>query len=422
MNRNMLSALIIALSVLSGVARAQTADLNKFSVNPATSTAPARGQGGIDVLVNGISADGSVIVGSFRDANKVEHAYRWTESGGAQDLGTMGGTSASATGASADGSVIVGDFRDGHGVVHVFRWSESRGAEDLGAMGGDVKALSVGVSADGSVIVGIVFNWTANLEHAFRWTQSAGAQSLDTPGQNQSIRGVSADGSVIVGSFFGPLEDGTGNSAAEAAAVDAATVDLGAMGRIAAARAPQIVENVYRWTAAGGTQNLGTLGMSGQEAWVTGVSADGSAIVGNFTDTQGHGRAQVHRWTASGGAENLGSLGIVTPPNRAFAWGVSADGSVIGGVIDTAQKISHVVRWTQSGGAQDLGAIMGIWSGLTGGGVSADGSVVAGNFMDLDHGSAGAVLVGHAFRWTRSGGTQDLSSTCSRQGVGKRSI
>jgi len=67
--------------------------------------------GGSSSFANGISADGSVIVGySYKtgDGTGNYHAFKYIGST-MTDLGTLGGTSSSAFGVSADGSVIVGD-------------------------------------------------------------------------------------------------------------------------------------------------------------------------------------------------------------------------------------------------------------------------------------------------------------------------
>lgn len=76
-----------------------------------------------------VSADGSVIVGCFRDAHHFSDVYRWTRSGGAQDLGIK---QAQPTGVSADGSEIVGYISDEPWRQRAFRWTKSGGARDLG--------------------------------------------------------------------------------------------------------------------------------------------------------------------------------------------------------------------------------------------------------------------------------------------------
>jgi len=149
----------------------------------------------------------------------------------------------------------------------------------------------------------------------------------------------------------------------------------------------------FRWTAAGGMQDLGTLGGWGSAAY--GVSADGSVVVGEAQNAAGHGRA--FRWTPVGGMQDLGTLG----GNRSVAWGVSADGSVVVGGAQNAAGQWRAFRWTEASGMQDLGTLDGYNSAATG--VSADGSVVVGVAWN-DAGDR------RAFRWTEASGMQDLGT------------
>ncbi|MGQ9881823.1 MAG: PEP-CTERM sorting domain-containing protein, partial [Armatimonadota bacterium] len=143
----------------------------------------------------GVSADGSVVVGWAQDASGSPRAFRWTASGGMQDLGTLGGYYSAATDVSADGSVVVGRIPYGY-YYHAFRW-ENGVTQDLGTLGG-YYSTATGVSADGSVVVG----WAKDASgywRAFRW-ENGGMQDLGTLGGYYSeANDVSADGSVVVG-------------------------------------------------------------------------------------------------------------------------------------------------------------------------------------------------------------------------------
>jgi probable HAF family extracellular repeat protein len=341
MNRKALIALVIATSLGSnGATRVQAAELNKSTPGASSS-----------MRVTAVSADGSVIVGNYHDASHHWDVYRWTQAGGAQDLGI---SHAQANGVSADGSVVVGSIGDVHWNEHAFRWTQAGGVRDLGTSWSWTRATRV--SADGSVIVGY-FRDAHNVSHLFRWTEAGGAQDL---GMTRAwVTGVSADGSMMVGYF----QDANNAS------------------------------HVFRWTQSGGAQDLGIVG--GSSTSVSAVSADGSATAGEFADVPGD--PHVYRWTQSGGAVDLGSMG----GKWAQVTGLSADGSVIVGEFADAQGVHHAYRWTQSGGAVSVGTMGWKWTQVAG--VSADGSVIVGDFTDANG-------VHHAYRWTQSGGAQDLGN------------
>jgi probable HAF family extracellular repeat protein len=137
-------------------------------------------------------------------------------------------------------------------------------------------------------------------------------------------------------------------------------------------------------------QDLGTLpGGYWSEAY--GVSADGAVVVGA---SDGY----AFRWTAAGGMQDLGTLS----GGRSEAYAVSADGAVVVGWAWNAAWQPRAFRWTASGGMQDLGTLGGLASWAYG--VSADGSVVVGWADD----AAGQE---RAFRWTASRGMEDLNTT-----------
>jgi probable HAF family extracellular repeat protein len=75
-------------------------------------------------------------------------------------------------------------------------------------------------------------------------------------------------------------------------------------------------------------------------------------------------------------AQRLIWLGTLPGGNWSAATGVSADGSVVVGVARNAAWQQRAFRWTAARGMQDLGTLGG--SGSVAYGVSADGSVVVG--------------------------------------------
>jgi uncharacterized membrane protein len=284
----------------------------------------------------GVSADGSVVVGSSGN-----QAFRWTQSSGLAGLGFLpGGGSSSAAGVSADGSVVVGEsFAPAipippyyYSVLQAFRWTQAEGMRSL-----TVGSSASGVSADGSVVVGTLYA-PKFFSEALVWTSGI-IQGLRTyPYLESSAHGVSADGSVVVGS---------------------------------ARSFTSSITEAFRWTQAAGLQVLGLLpGNSFSSA--SAVSADGSVIVGQSGD-------EAFVWNSIQGMQGLGFL-----PGNSFssASAVSADGSVIVG-----QSGGEAFVWSSTQGMQSLTDVLiaaGVGN-LTGWGlanamaISADGYTVVGH-------------------------------------------
>jgi uncharacterized membrane protein len=145
-----------------------------------------------------ISADGAVVVG-----DDVGGAVRWTSSAGTQVIAADPYTS--ARGVSADGSTVVGGTY--YGNRGAFRWTEAGGLQSLGSLS-EYSDWAFAVSADGSVIVG-------GSDPAFIWDAAHGMRSLrgvlvDELGLNldgwnlRYATGISADGLTIVGRGVNP--------------------------------------------------------------------------------------------------------------------------------------------------------------------------------------------------------------------------
>ncbi|MGH7131482.1 MAG: GC-type dockerin domain-anchored protein [Phycisphaerales bacterium] len=177
----------------------------------------------------------------------------------------------------------------------------------------------VGSSLDDSTLVGT--EGTPGLERAFRWTSAGSTALLPLPDDDVASRGhgVSHDGNTAVGMIEGPT-----------------------FGRRA-----------YRWTPAGGTQPLAGNAAPFVQGAATGVSADGTTIIGG-RDPMSY--LPAWRWTSSG-LNRLGS-GL-----RAWRWTSSA--------LDTVLAAPAGAQW-----------------GTVALGVSGDGSLVVGAAGSLGGGEA----------------------------------
>src|SRR5919109_1176459 len=240
----------------------------------------------------GVSGDGKVVVGQLSRLGSDTRAFRWTASAGMQDLPSSPPEflSGDALDVSADGNSVVGLF----GFAE--RWTATGGLEDLGSFS------SRGISSDGQVVVG-------NNAHAVRWTPTGGIQDLGTvdgtestvPGTQSFADDASGSGSVVVGQ----------------------------------SRDRDGFWKAFRWTAATGMRDIGTLG--GPMAAAYNVPDDGSVVVGRALTSSSSASDRAFRWTTKKGMQNLQQLlqnAGVTSVNGWIllgATGVSADGTVIVG-------------------------------------------------------------------------------------------
>jgi probable HAF family extracellular repeat protein len=253
-----------------------------------------------------ISGDGKIVVGNIFDEYPDRSVFTWTQSEGMKRLSGCSCVSFdTADDVSFDGSVIVGRMATASG-YHAYRWTSGTGAIDLGFLpGGSGESDALGVSYDGSVVVGT--SATDKYFQAFRWTQQDGMVPLGERSNRggSSANAVSADGSVVVGDDLDGAAMWTVHAGTVATTrLGAATArDISADGRVVvgasfvAGAGPNgtVGDEASRWTEQSGMQSIPTilerLGVN-LEGWklsfATGVSADGSVIVGSGINPDGN--------------------------------------------------------------------------------------------------------------------------------------
>jgi len=316
----------------------------------------------------GVSGDGTVVVGGLLDDGDSEPAFRWDESAGLAALTLLpGATTSVARGVNADGSVIVGTSFDGT-TRSAVRWVEGAGVSSLGTLVGGGDSEATAVNADGSKIAGFALD-SSGYRRAFRWSEGTGLENLGTlaGGDASWARAIDADGGVIVGGASVPSSVIGGTS------------------------------HAFRWLEGSGMTDLGVLdGLDWSEAY--GVNADGSVVVGQSQSLEGY---RAFRWVAGSGMTDLGTL---SGGSESTATAVSADGSVVVGQSDDTSGALYAFRWASGTGMESLGTLTGgSWSTATD--VSDDGTIVVG--------TSGSSAGDRAFIWRASdtGGTlEDLAN------------
>ncbi|HEY2841135.1 MAG TPA: hypothetical protein VGJ26_18410 [Pirellulales bacterium] len=297
-----------------------------------------------------LSGNGTTVVGVAEDTvNLVGRAARWTAGTGVQDIGPGDASlSSSANGVSADGSVVVGSF--GNSTAEAFRWTAASGVVAMGFLPGGNFSIASEVNGNGSVIVGQAND--ATTLRAFAWSAATGMQALPiAPGFDftYGAASVSADGTVIVGTnanqggvssadrayrytSAGGYQDlgvqpGFFRSAASNVSGDGLTV----VGLSQSFPGFSTVIGAFRWTQSTGLVPL--FFDDEVSSYANAVNYDGSRIVGVSIGATG---SRAVMWTSTLGSVDLNTylptLGVnLSGWNLTGASGISYDGSVISG-------------------------------------------------------------------------------------------
>lgn len=270
--------------------------------------------------------------------------------------------------------------------------------------------VPMAMSSDATVLAGSGIVPGLNPQAAI-WPLSDPFPYYVIAGERSNFQALNQDGRVAVGSiviaglsqaarwdngsWFQPLgvgTDGATQSYASGVSADGSVVVGWLTWGGAMERRP------FRWTQATGIQTLSGF-ESHSFALATGISGDGNVVVGDIYSGVAV-TPHAYRWTASGGIDLLPHVSGGTSSHAAAT---NRDGSV---VVGTAYGSSfggaRAFRWTQAGGSANLGTIAGGEAGQSfANAVNADGSVVVGY---VDRTGIGLITEQSAFRWTQAGG------------------
>jgi probable HAF family extracellular repeat protein len=309
----------------------------------ATASASFTPLGVVDGLkVNGSSADGVYIVGQYLDGNDDKIAMRWDITGAdpLEDLGELptGAIESEARAASGDGSVVVGDSKvedpnnPAKDVKEAFRWKDGvmTGLGFLEDPTVKYESAATAVSDDGLVVAGKSKvtdpnDDTRSVKEAFIWEDDVmtglGFLADDDNDYESEALGISGDGLVVVGKA-----KNTDPNDATASVKEAFVWEDGVM------------------TGLGFLQE----DTDKVESEATAASYDGSTLVGTskVDDPNKPSKSvkQAFIWQ-DGTMTGLGFLADAAGPFESRATGVSADGSVVVGESKTADGKEAFV-WT----------------------------------------------------------------------------
>jgi probable HAF family extracellular repeat protein len=278
--------------------------------------------GGPEAAAYGINERGQV-AGNAEIPSGGTHAYLYTNGVGTMDLGTLGGGGSFGY-ALNDFGQVVGGTQDVHGALHAYLYTPGLGVTDLGT-----SFIAQGINNRDQVVGGSIL-WT-------RRTGTIDLNSLLPPGSNwlqlSSATGINDRGEIVGYGFIRSGPQGNGHTHAF----------LESGGQLIDINPPGAVN--------GSTAT--TINASGQ---VVGFFGDSAFATHAFLYTPG-----------------VGFTDLGTPGPQYFgprAYGINAEGAVVGDVGDTMDVVRHAFLWTPRTGMIDLNNYLPPGSGWTFGGAT----------------------------------------------------
>jgi probable HAF family extracellular repeat protein len=267
-----------------------------------TTLSPLGGQ--TNAIAMAASANGSLIVGFSIASSSYNQAVSWTGTTATTLDNTASFLFSEATGISSTGATIVGwGFSNVNSIEQAF-YHRAGSINNIGSVFGTNASKAMGVSADGNTIVGTVADSFTIPTMVSGFVYTVGGSSTV----------VQADSAITAfntaGLSFTQLTAISGNGAV-------------AIGYASSSLSPGD-EQAFKYTLAG-SGSYSALGNLGGWSIARAINSDGSVIVGQSLD--GTGRSQAFKYQ-SGVMTGLGFLGT---GNESDATGVSADGTVIVG-------------------------------------------------------------------------------------------
>lgn len=122
-----------------------------------------------------------------------QRAFRWTRSGGMQDLGWFDGHEHSRAQGINNAGQVVGLSVGPPTGTRAFIWTEDQGIRPLAGLDADVNSLALGIN-DAGQVVGRAGNGPVL---GYRWTAAAGPELLHATGANSSGLGLNEAGDIV---------------------------------------------------------------------------------------------------------------------------------------------------------------------------------------------------------------------------------